>query len=79
MAKLGGKGGKKRSSIPKGKFALPKGSGPNKSKNQYPVDTKGRARNAKARATQQYKKGNLSASQKAKVVKKANAKLRKKK
>lgn len=78
MAKLGGKGRKKRSSIPKSKFALPKGSGPDKSKNQYPVDTKARARNAKARASAQYNKGKLSKSQRDKVYRKANAKLKKK-
>jgi hypothetical protein len=78
MATLNRKGGKKRSSIPKSKFALPKGSGPDTGKNQYPVDTTARAQNAKARAAQQYKKGNLTKSQKDKVVRKANAKLKKK-
>jgi hypothetical protein len=78
MASLNRKGGKKRSSIPKSKFALPKGSGPDKGKNQYPVDTKKRAANAKARAAQMYKKGKLTKSQKQKVFRKANAKLKKK-
>lgn len=69
---------KRRKALPKKKFALPEGSGPDKSKNQYPVDTKGRAANAKARAKQQLKKGNLTKSQYETVVRKANAVLKKK-
>jgi hypothetical protein len=56
---------KKRRSLPKSKFGLP-GS------RKYPMDTRGRAANAKARATQMHKKGKLSASSKAKIHAKAN-------
>jgi len=63
---------KRRKSLPKSKFGLP-GS------RKYPVDTRGRAANAKARATQMYKKGKISASTKAKIHAKANRVLRKKK
>lgn len=63
---------KRRKSLPKSKFALP-GS------RRYPIDTPGRAANAKARATQQYKKGKLSKSTKDKIHAKANRKLKKKK
>lgn len=59
---------KRRKSLPKSKFALP-GS------RKYPVDTPGRAVNAKARATQQYKKGKLSKSAKDKIHSRANKKL----
>lgn len=38
----------------------------------YPVEDKSHAANAKARATQQEKKGNLSASEHAKIVAKAD-------
>lgn len=62
---------KKRKSLPKSKFALP-GS------RKYPVDTKARAANAKARATQQHKKGKISASTKAKIHAKANKVLKRK-
>jgi hypothetical protein len=55
----------KRNALPKSEFALP-------SSRKYPVDTKARAANAKARATQQVKKGNLSPSSKAKIDAKAN-------
>jgi len=55
----------KRNDLPKGEFALP-GS------RKYPVDTKGRAANAKARATQMVKKGKLSPSSKSKIDAKAN-------
>ena len=59
----------KRKSLPKSQFGLP-GS------RKYPVDTRKRAANAKARATQQYNKGNISASTKNKIHAKANRKLR---
>lgn len=45
---------------------------------RYPVDTKARARNAKARAAQQVKAGKLSKSSQRKVNAKANRKLRSK-
>lgn len=78
MATLNRKGGRKRSRIPKSKFAAPKGTAPDKSKNQYPVDTKKRARNAKSRATQAYKKGRISKSKRDTIHRKANARLRRK-
>jgi hypothetical protein len=62
---------RRRRKLPKSKFALP-GS------RKYPIDTPGRAANAKARATQQYKKGRISASTKARIHAKANRVLRKK-
>jgi hypothetical protein len=43
----------RRNRLPSSKFALP-------GRRAYPIDTKARARNAKARASQQYNKGNLS-------------------
>ena len=67
---------KKRAKMKKSEFALPEGSMKNrkmgKSKPQYPVDTRGRAANAKARATQQYNKGNLTKSEEMKIDKKAD-------
>ena len=39
---------------------------------RYPVEDAAHAKNAKARAEQQYEKGNLSAGEKAKVDRKAN-------
>lgn len=63
---------KKRNALPKGKFALP-GS------RRYPIDTKKRAANAKARATQQAAKGNISNSTKKKIHAAANRRLRRKK
>ncbi len=42
------------------------------SKRKYPVDTKGRAINAKARATQMAKKGKLSKSAEKSIDSKAN-------
>jgi len=60
----------RRKALPTEKFALPE-------TRQYPVDTKARAANAKARSTQQLAKGNLTASQKAQIDRKANAVLNK--
>jgi hypothetical protein len=68
MAKLSSKA---RKSIPGFKFGLP-GS------RKYPMPDKAHAANAKARASQQAKKGNLSSSAKAKIDAKANAVLGKK-
>jgi hypothetical protein len=62
---------KKRNSLKKSQFGLP-GS------RKYPVDTKARARNAKARAAQQVKAGNLSKSSQAKINAKANKRLARK-
>ena len=65
MAKLSGGARKK---LPKSTFGLP-GS------RKYPMPDKAHAANAKARATQQVKKGNLSPSSAAKIKAKANKKL----
>lgn len=59
-----------RDKMPAKDFALPGG--------RYPVEDASHARNAKARASQQYNKGNLSAAEKAKVDAKADKKLGKK-
>ena len=67
MAKLSTDARKK---LPQRDFALPGG--------KYPVEDKAHARDAKARASQQEKKGNLSSAEKAKVDRKADAVLRKK-
>jgi hypothetical protein len=58
---------KKRNDLPEVEFA-----GPNRS---YPIPDASHAANAKARATQQEKKGNLSASEAAKIKARANRKL----
>ena len=55
---------------PQSDFALPGG--------RYPVEDKTHARDAKARASQSYNAGKLSASDRAKVDKKADAVLSKK-
>jgi hypothetical protein len=55
----------RRASLPKHKFGLP-------GERKYPLDSRGRAANAKARATQQYNRGNLSASSKAQIFRRAN-------
>lgn len=57
----------KRKSLPTAKFA-----GPDRS---YPIDTRGRAGNAKARATQAVNAGRMSKSTEAKIDSKANAVL----
>jgi hypothetical protein len=60
-----------RNKLPSSKFA-----GPDRS---YPVEDKAHARNAKARASEEYNKGKLSASAKAKIDAKADRVLGKKK
>jgi hypothetical protein len=62
MAKLSEK---KRDNMSDSKFGLPE-------EHKYPMPDKTHAQNAKARATQQEKKGNLSASDKAKIDRKAD-------
>ena len=62
----------RRKKIPKSEFGL---SGEKK----YPINDKSHARNAKARASQQVKKGNLSPASKAKIDAKADKMLGKKK
>lgn len=56
---------KKRDSMPDSKFGLPE-------EHKYPMPDKSHARNAKARASQQKKQGNLTASEKAKIDRKAD-------
>lgn len=68
MAKLTTKA---RNKLPASTFA-----GPDRS---YPIPDKSHARNAKARASQQEAKGNLSPSAKAKIDARANRVLRGKK
>jgi len=55
----------KRKKIPKGEFALPESR-------KYPVDTKARAANAKARASEMEHKGKLSKSSEEKIDAKAD-------
>lgn len=67
MSKLSTKARKK---LPKSEFALP-------AEKKYPINDKAHASNAKARASQQVKKGNLSESQEKKIDAKANKVLKK--
>lgn len=60
-----------RKKIPKSEFGEP-------GKKKYPIPDKIHAGNAKARAAQQVKKGNLSVSEKRKIDAKANKVLDKK-
>jgi len=60
-----------RDKLSKSKFALP-------DERKYPIEDKAHAANAKARATQQYNRGNLSAGALAEIRAKANKKLGKK-
>ena len=56
---------KKRNAEPKSEFGLP-------DERKYPMPDKSHARNAKARAAQQAKKGNLTAAEKKKIDRKAD-------
>jgi hypothetical protein len=56
---------KKRNSEPKSEFGLPE-------ERKYPMPDESHARNAKARASQQEKKGNLSSAQKTRIDRKAD-------
>jgi hypothetical protein len=56
---------KKRDNLPDSTFGLP-------DEHKYPMPDKAHAANAKARATQQEKKGNLTGSEKAKIDRKAD-------
>jgi hypothetical protein len=56
---------KKRDKLPDSKFGLP-------DEHKYPMPDKSHAANAKARATQQKKAGNLTAAEKAKIDRKAD-------
>ena len=60
---------KSRNSMAKSTFGLP-------GERKYPMPDKSHAANAKARATQQVKAGNLSSSSKAKIDAKANRVLK---
>lgn len=68
MAKLTSKA---RNSLPDSDFALEK-------QRKYPIQDRSHAANAKARAQQQYNKGNLSRSQLNEIDREANAVLKKK-
>jgi hypothetical protein len=59
---------KKRDSMADSKFGLPE-------EHKYPMPDESHARNAKARAAQQEKKGNLSSGDKAKIDRKADRML----
>lgn len=56
---------KKRNSLKSRSFGLPK-------ERKYPMPDKSHARNAKARASQQYNKGNITDAEKSKIFKKAD-------
>jgi hypothetical protein len=56
---------KKRNKEPKSDFGLPE-------ERKYPMPDKAHARNAKARASQQRHEGNLSATEKARIDRKAD-------
>lgn len=58
-----------RDELPKSKFALP-------DERKYPIEDEAHARNAKARAAQQEKAGNLSAADRRKVDAKADQALK---
>lgn len=60
----------KRKKLPKSKFALEK-------ERKYPINDRSHAANAKARAQQQYNKGNLSKSKLNEIDREANAVLKK--
>lgn len=65
MAKLDAK---ERNKIPAKEFGEPK-------ERKYPMPDKSHARNAKARASEEYNKGKLSASEKSAIDRKADRKL----
>ena len=56
---------KKRDSLSESKFGLPE-------ERKYPMPDKSHARNAKARAAQQVKKGNLTKTEQKKIDRKAD-------
>jgi hypothetical protein len=56
---------KKRDNLPDKTFGLPE-------EHKYPMPDKAHARNAKARASQQEKQGNLTGTEKAKIDRKAD-------
>ncbi|MEA2632750.1 MAG: hypothetical protein QOE66_2969 [Chloroflexota bacterium] len=56
---------RKRNATPKSEFGLPE-------EHKYPMPDKSHAANAKARATQQVKKGNLTSAERTKIDRKAD-------
>jgi hypothetical protein len=60
---------KQRNKLPKKDFAIP-------SERKYPINDKAHAQNAKARATQQENKGNISKATEKKIDAKANKVLK---
>jgi hypothetical protein len=56
---------KKRNATPKSEFGLPE-------EHKYPMPDKSHARNAKARASQQARQGNLTAAEKGRIDRKAD-------
>ncbi len=60
---------KRRNAIPSSNFGLP-------DERKYPMPDRSHAANAKARASQQLKRGNLSSSEKARIDAKANRVLK---
>lgn len=69
---------KRRKALPASSFGLPsraKSAAGKAASGSYPMPDRAHAANAKARATQQLRKGNLSAQQAAKIRAKANRKL----
>jgi hypothetical protein len=68
----------RRKNIPKSQKGLPgkhKEAGKQGQSGDYPMPDRAHAQNAKARATQQYNKGNLSKAEKDRIHAKANRKL----
>jgi hypothetical protein len=59
---------KARRGLRSSQFALP-------GQRKYPIHDRAHAINAKARATQQFRRGNLSKSAKGQIFRKANARL----
>lgn len=75
MAKLTAK---RRNRLKRSQFASPKGQAPDKNRNQYSIDTRKRAANAKARATQMARKGKISRSKAKQIHARANKVLKRK-
>ena len=70
---------KKRASLPSKDFGLPekaRTADQKKESGNYPMPDKAHARNAKARAEQQYEKGNLSKDELERIDRKADKKLK---
>ena len=69
---------RKRASMPSKDFGLPEKARTTKQKKEsgnYPMPDKAHARNAKARAEQQYERGNLTKEELERVDRKADRKL----